>query len=417
MTAPPSPHPRRTIVFWMATALIAVDTLLFTMVVPALPEFAERDGLSDAQAALIFAAFPIAQLVTALATAGMVERLGRRPLVIAATLLLTAATLLFAVTEGGTMLAVARAAQGVAAGAAWTAGIAAISDVFPTGELGLRIGLAQTAGGGFGLLGPVLGGVLIDLFGTDVTFLLAAALPAALVLPALMMPETRRPGATSIPVFAGIRAVMRRRRARAAAGALAAVSGSLALIEPLVPLELEERLGLSAAAIGIVFAASLLGNMIAAPLAGRWSDRSGRVAPVAVGGAVLAVSLPLIAIGPAAWVTIALFVMGLGFGTMGASCGPLLTEAVDEAGLAGNYGLSAAILTVVYSAGYAVGPLVGAAAVATMPFAGAMLVGAVLVGGTAVWAVAGLSATATDPALTPPGDALAPRPRGTADPR
>jgi len=117
------------------------------MVVPALPEFAARDGLSDAQAALIFAAFPIAQLATALATAGLVERLGRRPLIIAATLLLTVATLLFALSEGGVMLAVARGAQGVAAGAAWTAGIAAISDVFPTGDLGFRIGLAQTAGG------------------------------------------------------------------------------------------------------------------------------------------------------------------------------------------------------------------------------------------------------------------------------
>lgn len=394
-------HPRRTIVFWMATALIAVDTLLFTMVVPALPEFAERDGLSDAQAALIFAAFPIAQLLTALATAGMVERLGRRPLIIAATVLLTLATLLFAVTEGGATLTVARAAQGVAAGAAWTAGIAAISDVFPTGQLGFRIGLAQTAGGGFGLLGPVLGGVLIDLIGTDATFLLAAALPAALVLPALMVPETRRPGATPTPVFAGIRAVLARRRARAAAGALAAVSGSLALIEPLVPLELEDRLGLSASAIGVVFAASLLGNMIAAPLAGSWSDRHGRVAPVAVGGAVLAAGLPLLAVGPPAWVTVALFVMGLGFGTMGASCGPLLTEAVDEAGLAGNYGLSAAILTVVYSAGYAVGPLVGAAAVYALPFAGAMVIGALLVGGTAIWASIGLRATGPDGALAP----------------
>jgi MFS transporter, DHA1 family, solute carrier family 18 (vesicular amine transporter), member 1/2 len=417
MTAPPATHPKRTIVFWMATALIAVDTLLFTMVVPALPEFAERDGLSDAQAALVFATFPVAQLVTALATAGLVERLGRRPLVVAATLLLAGATLMFAVTEGGAMLALARTAQGVAAGAAWTAGIAAISDVFPTRELGLRIGLAQTAGGGLGLLGPVLGGVLIDLVGTDATFLLAAALPMALLPPALMMPETRRPGARPIPVASGIRAVMARRRARAAAGTLAAVSGSLALIEPLVPLELESRLGLSASAIGVVFGACLLGNMIAAPIAGRWSDRSGRIAPVAVGGAVLTASLPLIAVGPAAWVALALLVMGLGFGTMGASCGALLTEAVDEAGLAGNYGLSAAILTVVYSAGYAAGPLVGAAAVAATSFAGAMIAGAALVGATAVWAVAGLRATATDPPLTPPGDALAPRPRGSARPR
>lgn len=401
----------------MATALIAVNTLLFSMVVPALPDLAARDGLSDAQAALIFAAFPIAQLATALASAGLVERLGRRPFIIAATVLLTLATLLFAVAEGGPMLAVARAAQGVAAGAAWTAGIAAISDVFPTGDLGFRIGLAQTAGGGFGLLGPVLGGVLIDLVGTDATFLMAAALPAALVVPALLVPETRRAGATRTPVLAGIRAVMGRRRARAAAGALAAVSGSLALIEPLLPLDLEDRLDLSSSGIGVVFAAGLLGNMIAAPLAGRWSDRAGRTRPVAAGGVLLAISLPLLAVGPAVWVTIALVAMGIGFGTMGASSGPLLTEAVNEAGLAGNYGLSSAILTVVYSAGYAVGPLVGAAAATTVPFVGAMAVGAVLVAVTAAWATRGLHATRPDGPVEPAAGALAVGPRGVAPPR
>lgn len=412
MTAPASPHPRRTIVFWMATALIAVDTLLFTMVVPALPEFAERDGLSDAQAALIFAAFPITQLATALATAGLVERLGRRPLMVAATLLLTLATLLFALTEGAAMLAVARGAQGVAAGAAWTAGIAAISDVFPTRQLGFRIGLAQTAGGGFGLLGPVLGGVLIDLVGTDATFLLAALLPAALAVPALLVPETRRPGSVTIPVVPGMRAVLRRRRARAGAVALAASSGALALIEPLLPLDLESRLGLSPSVIGVVFAAGLLGNMVAAPLAGRWSDRQGRVRPIAVGGVMLATSLPLLAVGPAWWVTLALILLGVGFGTMSASSGPLLTEAVDEAGLTGNYGLSSAILTAVYSAGYAAGPLVGAAAAATLPFAGAMVVGAALVALAAVWATSTLLAGSTDGPVAAAPDALADGPRG-----
>ncbi len=102
---------------------------------------------------------------------------------------------------------------------------------------------------------------------------------------------------------------------------------------------------------------------------------------------------------------------------MGASSGPVLTEEVDAAGLAGNYGLSAAILTVVFSAGYVVGPLIGAAAAATLPFAGAMILGGVLVGLTAIWAVRGLRATATDASPTRPPDALAAGPRGPGEPR
>jgi len=113
-------------------------------------------------------------------------------------------------------------------------------------------------------------------------------------------------------------------------------------------------------------------------------------------------------------VTAAMMMMGVGFGTMGASCGPLLTEAVDEAGLAGHYGLSAAILTVVFSGGYAVGPLLGAAAAVALPFLGAMVVGAVLVGLTAIWATVGLRATEPDGAAAGSGGPVAPGPRGAA---
>ena len=70
----------RAVVFWTATGLIGLDTLLFTMVAPALPVFAEREGFSDTVAALIFAAYPVAQLATGIGSAGLVERVGRRPL-------------------------------------------------------------------------------------------------------------------------------------------------------------------------------------------------------------------------------------------------------------------------------------------------------------------------------------------------
>ena len=84
---------RRTFVFLVATGLIAVETMLFTMVVPALPVFAERHGLSDPEAVLIFAAFPVAQLAASVGAAGLVERLGRRPAMAGGAAVLLLATL------------------------------------------------------------------------------------------------------------------------------------------------------------------------------------------------------------------------------------------------------------------------------------------------------------------------------------
>jgi len=281
---------RRSAVFWTVTALIALDTILFTMVVPALPEFAERGGFGDTTAALIFAAFPAAQLVTALIAAGLVERVGRRPVIVAAVVLLALATLSFAVAHGPAALAGARAAQGAAAGFVWTAGMACIADIYPRDQLGLRMGLAETAGGATGLLGPVVGGALLAAVGAETAFLLAAILPALAVGPTLLVPETRRRDARRPPpIRSALRRLARVPQARVSAAALALFAGGLALLEPLLPLDLSDRTGAGALAVGLVFGTGLAAYYLVVPLAGRWSDRHGRRTPLVTGGLLMAV--------------------------------------------------------------------------------------------------------------------------------
>ena len=350
MPAPP-PYPRRSLVFWTATGLIAVDTILFTMVVPALPEFADRYGFSASIAALIFAAFPVGQLGSALVAAGLVERLGRRPVMILSALLLALATLAFSLAAGPAFLALARLMQGVAAGFVWTAGLAAISDIFPHDELGFRIGLAETAGGALGLLGPVVGGALIDALGTGAAFRLAAVLPALALVPVLASPETRGGPADAPALLPALRRLAREPKARVAFASLGGVAAVLALVEPLLPLDLAERLGLSSLAIGLVFGTGLLSYFALVPLAGRWSDRRGRRAPLLAGGVLIGAGLPLIAIGPAYSVAIAFAVVGAGMAAMGTGSAPLMVEAVDDAGMAGRYGLSSAMLSVIFAIG------------------------------------------------------------------
>ena len=97
----------RSLVFWTVTGLIAVDTILFTLVVPALPVFAERYGLSNSEAVLIFAAFPVAQLPVALGAAKLIDRFGRRAGIIGAAVLLLFATAGFAVVDDPILLVLA----------------------------------------------------------------------------------------------------------------------------------------------------------------------------------------------------------------------------------------------------------------------------------------------------------------------
>jgi MFS transporter, DHA1 family, solute carrier family 18 (vesicular amine transporter), member 1/2 len=398
---------RRALVFWTATALIAVDTILFTMVVPALPEYQDRFGFSDAVASLIFAAFPVGQLITAVWAAGLVDRFGRRPVMIMAALTLAAATLAFALANGVPLIALARLVQGLAAGLVWTAALAAISDVYPQEELGFHMGLAETAGGVMGLAGPPFAGVLIETVGLDETFYIATALPVLALIPALRVPETRRAEAAAPSrLLPDLRRLWAVPAARVAALTLATAAGVLALVEPLLPLDLADRLDLSSLGIGIVFAIGLAAYLVLVPIAGRWSDRRGRRAPIIVGGVLMAVGLPFVAVGPVALVTVAFSVAGAGMAAMIAPSGPLMVEAVDDAGMAGRYGLSSAALTVIFALGYTIGPLVGAAASAALPFVVTCLIAAAVVVAVTVWAARALSGTKT------PAIALAPGPRG-----
>jgi MFS transporter, DHA1 family, solute carrier family 18 (vesicular amine transporter), member 1/2 len=377
---------RRSAVFWTVTGLIALDTILFTMVVPALPEYAERDGFGVSTAALIFAAFPIAQLITALIAAGMVERIGRRPVIVAAVVLLTLATLAFAIAHGPLQLAGARAAQGAAAGFVWTAGMACIADIYPGNQLGLRMGLAETAGGGTGLMGPVIGGALIAALGVEAAFLLAAALPALAILPTLHVPETRRPGLAPPPhVLAALRRLAQVPKARVATAALALFAGVLALLEPLLPLDLSDRLDVGSLGVGLVFGTGLAAYYVVVPLAGRWSDRRGRRVPLVTGALVMAVALPFVALGPVGLVTVAFAVVGAGMACVSAPSGPLMVEAIDETHMAGNYGVSGAVLTAIFAGGYAVGPLLGAGASLILPFTGTVLIASAICLTVAGW--------------------------------
>ena len=181
-----------------------------------------------------------------------------------------AATLGFALATGPELLALARLTQGAAAGLVWTAGLAAIADVYPVDELGFRLGLAETAGGGDRPARPDPGrGPDRASSAWTTTFALAAILPALALIPVFFIPETRRGPGSRQPLVAGAAAPGRRCPRRGwPSGPLAGVAAVLALLEPLLPLDLADRLDLSSLGIGIVFGAGLI-SYFAAGAGGR----------------------------------------------------------------------------------------------------------------------------------------------------
>jgi MFS family permease len=226
--------------------------------VPVMPVYAHRLGLSGFQQGLVLGATGLATLALSVPAGALSDRFGARRITLAAGLLMAAAT--FGQTLAGSFAALlaARLAFGAGYGVVWTAGLcwlAAAAD----GPRALG-GSVASAGVG-GVAGPAVSGALTEHLGLAVPLLAAGAafavitagLAALRVPPGLTAPR-RKADATSLRATAGDRNVI---------GAAAAVitaglsTGACAL---LVPAELHlagassGRIGLAFGAAGILFA-------------------------------------------------------------------------------------------------------------------------------------------------------------------
>jgi MFS family permease len=255
--------------------------------VPVMPVYAHRLGLSGFQQGMVLGATGFATLAVSVPAGTLSDRFGARRITLAAGLLMTAATLAQALAGGFGALFASRLAFGAGYGVLWTAGLCWLAQAAggPT-ALG---GSVASAGVG-GVAGPAASGALTEHLGLAVPLLAAAAGFAVITagLAALRVapgPVAPRPAT----------AVSRRAAARDpdSVGAIAAVvtaglsTGACALLVPAllhVAGASSGQIGLDFAAAGILFAA---GSALTAA-AGRRA-----VNLPAIGGGMLALTAAL----------------------------------------------------------------------------------------------------------------------------
>ncbi len=156
-----------------------------------------RWGFSATTLTAVFAVYVVFLLMTVLILGSLSDYVGRRPVIIAALVVDTAACVLFLLADGPGSLFAARALQGVAVGLAATALGAALLDLRPAGSLApLVTSNAGTVGLALGALGT---SVLVQ-YGPVPTklvwwLLLGAILAAIFLIAVLPEPGTVRPGA------------------------------------------------------------------------------------------------------------------------------------------------------------------------------------------------------------------------------
>lgn len=189
----------RAFVFILATLMI--DAIGIGIVFPIMPDLMERVGAGGtAQGAvwggILMAAYAGAQFVCAPAVGSLSDALGRRPVLIAALLLLALDYTIMALAGTFWLLLVGRTLAGMA-GATYITATAYIADISSPEEKAANFGLVGAAFGIGFVLGPAVGGIAAE-WHITAPFWIAAVLSLAnaifgwLVLPESLKPENRR---------------------------------------------------------------------------------------------------------------------------------------------------------------------------------------------------------------------------------
>src|SRR5215210_3817207 len=277
--------------FLLVAAVVLVDTMFFAAVAPLLPHYSETLDLSKTGAGILTAAYPLGTFVGALPSGWLATRWGVKPTLLLGLSMLGLASISFAFAGNVVALDTARFIQGVGGACMWAAGMAWLMSAAPVERRGELIGAALSAAIVGVLLGPVLGGAA-TLLSPEAVFSSVTVVAGGLALWAWSMP-----GVEPEP-SPGVRAMLRAlaRPAVLLGFWIFTIPALFAgVVEVLVPLRLDD-LGVAGAAIGAVFLLSAAVEAVVSPVAGRFSDRAGRMAPIRaglLGAGVVAVVLPL----------------------------------------------------------------------------------------------------------------------------
>jgi DHA1 family bicyclomycin/chloramphenicol resistance-like MFS transporter len=325
-----------TVVFLTAIAPLATD-----MYVPAFPRVAGELSATATQVQLTLTTFFAGMGLGQLIGGPVSDQRGRRPPLVAAILVMTAASVVCALTPTIGVLMVARFVQGFSGGWAMVIGRAVIVDLATGARLVRVLNVIAGVGGIAPILGPLLGAVILQLSGWRISFWAVAGLGLVMTgcvlaaVPESLPPERRHGGGLRTFTVAG-RQVLGQRRyvgyllvSGSAMAALFAYVATSAFV-------LQSMNGMSPIAYSVDFAANAAGMTIAALLAARLA---GRVATrkVILVGQVAALTAGLVMLAGALWLgtplllaIVCFFVLMAAQGLIGPNGGALASAEVPE---------------------------------------------------------------------------------------
>jgi len=309
MTSPRSP---RLITLILMTA---ASTLSLNMFLPSLPALAEAFNVPYGTATLAIGGYLAMTAVLALIIGPISDRVGRRPTAIGAVAVFFAASLGCVFAQNWTMFLICRLAQGVMV-SGYVLASAVVRDTRDQAQSASLLGYIAGAMAIAPLLGPMLGGLLQDIFGWRANFILYAGLGACLMVAiAIDLTETR-PATTTAKH--GPRPLLVAPRFWAYAMTVAISTCAFYAFLAGAPIVAAQSYGLSGTTLGIglgsITGGFMIGSFTGARLAPRFGPDRVMLAGRMVSVVGLTIGLIAIAVLPAVPLSLFAFTVFIGLG-------------------------------------------------------------------------------------------------------
>ena len=329
---------------WLATFFHFAS---FFLLIPVLPLYVLKVGGTQAAIGMVIGIFALGSMLVRPAVGHAVDRVSRRPFLLAGPLIFAAAAPVYGIAGSVLALMGTRVLHGSGMGLYTTASLTVATDLAPPHRRGEALGWFQMANSTAMAVGPAVGALVVQATGFWATFLLASALSlvAAVMAANVTIPahEAQDPNPPAGFII----------HPKALAPALLILSASVTYgcVASFVPVLVKDR---ALGNAGLYFSIFAVGVLIVRAVAGALSDRLGRKAVIVPGLALVAVAMAGVGWAVSTgMLLVAAFIMGLG---IGGAQPTIIALTMDRAGRHGR-GLAAATFASALELGIAIGAI------------------------------------------------------------
>jgi len=338
----------------LVAALVCVDTMLYAVLTPLLPHFADELGLSKTRAGLLVAAYAAGALLGGLPGGAAAARMGARRAVLVGLTLMGLSSLGFAFAGEFWTLFAARFLQGCGSAFTWAGSFSWLLAAAPRSRRGELIGSALGAAVFGALFGPVVGAAAA-LVGRAAVFTALAGLAAVLAAWTLRL----EPISPQRPSAAAVQRALNDRLFLGGLGLMTLPAFLFGVVSVLGPLHLSDA-GWGAAAIGVVWLVGAGIEAILSPFVGRVADRRGRMLPVRISLALSVLVSLALAAGPRPLFYVPLITVGAAaYGVLFTPAFALIADGAERAAL--PQGMAFGLMNAAWASGALLGPAAGGA--------------------------------------------------------